>query len=193
MSAVASIDAAADGELPAWAVVSAPRRDHIRRVATLMDEWAARLGLDAEERRRWRAAAWLHDALRDAAPDDLRPGVPEWARELPGPILHGPAVAARLEAEGAADRELLDAVAYHTLGHPALGRLGRALYLADFLEPGRPFEPAWRASLRARMPDALDDVLREVVAATIAHLLRSGRTMRPETMAFWNAIVGGEG
>src|SRR5690606_11651137 len=118
MSAVASIDAAADGELPAWAVVSAPRRDHIRRVATLMDAWAARLGLDAEERRRWRAAAWLHDALRDAAPDDLRPGVPEWARELPGPILHGPAVAARLEAEGAADRELLDAVAYHTLGHP---------------------------------------------------------------------------
>lgn len=192
MSVADSIDAAADGELPAWAVASPPRREHIRRVASLMDAWAARLGLDAVERRRWRAAAWLHDALRDAAPDDLRPCVPEWARDLPGQLLHGPAAAVRLEAEGATDRELLDAIAYHTLGHPSLGRLGRALYLADFLEPGRAFEPAWRASLRARMPGALDEVLREVVEATIVHLLRTGRRIRPETTAFWNAIAGGE-
>src|SRR5690606_16072758 len=144
------------------------------------------------DRRRWRAAAWLHDALRDAAPIGLRLLVPEWARDLPDPLLHGPAAAARLAADGVDDQEVLDAVAYHTIGHPSLGRLGRAVYLADFLEPGRTFEPEWRASLRARMPDAFDDVLREVVAARIAHLLQTGRRVRPETVAFWNAIAGGE-
>ncbi|HEX6937833.1 MAG TPA: HD domain-containing protein [Longimicrobiales bacterium] len=190
MSAAGSIEAAADGALPAWAEASEGRRAHMRRVAALLDEWACRSGLDGAERRRWRATAWLHDALRDAAPDALRPLVPAWARDLPGPLLHGPAAAARLEAEGVRDRAILDAVAYHTLGHPGLDRLGRALYLADFLEPGRTFAPAWRASLRARMPGAFDDVLREVVAARIEHLLRSGRRVRPESLAFWNDIAG---
>ncbi len=192
MSVVDSIDAAADGVLPPWAEVSPPRREHIRRVVALVDSWAVGLGLDEAERRRWRAAAWLHDSLRDAAPASLRPLVPDWARDLPGPLLHGPAAAARLDAEGVKDREVLDAVAYHTIGHPSLGRLGRAVYLADFLEPGRTFEPALRASLRARMPAGFDVVLREVVAARIEHLLRTGRPIRPETTAFWNAIAGGE-
>ncbi|HEX7119037.1 MAG TPA: HD domain-containing protein [Longimicrobiales bacterium] len=190
MSAAVSIEAAAAGELPAWAVASTERREHIRRVVALLDAWACRTGLDERERRRWRAAGWLHDALRDAAPEALREFVPAWARDLPGPLLHGPAAAARLEADGVRDRALLDAVAYHTLGHPKLDRLGRALYLADFLEPGRAFEPAWRAALRARMPEAFDAVLREVVAARIAHLLRAGHPIRPESLAFWNDVAG---
>jgi len=192
MSVVVSIDAAANGVLPKWADVSPARREHIRRVVALVDAWAVQLGVDDVDRRRWRAAAWLHDALRDAAPIGLRLLVPEWARDLPDPLLHGPAAAARLAADGVDDQEVLDAVAYHTIGHPSLGRLGRAVYLADFLEPGRTFEPEWRASLRARMPDAFDEVLREVVAARIAHLLQTGRRIRPETVAFWNAIAGGE-
>ncbi len=128
---------AARGELPAWAVVSKERRQHMERVADLLGSWAEELGLAEAEGRRWRAVGYLHDALRDAPTRELRAGVPPKLADLPGRILHGPAAAERLRVEGVADGELLLAVAYHTLGHPALGTLGRALYAADFLEPGR--------------------------------------------------------
>ncbi len=184
--APSALVAARRGKLPEWAVVSAERRDHIGRVAALMEEWAAGLELSSQERERWGAAAWLHDALRDADGEGLRGEVEPAYRDLPAPLLHGPAAAARLPA---ADAELAEAVRYHTLGHPALGRLGRALYLADFLEPGRDFEEEWRAGLRARMPGDLEGVLREVVRARIRHLLTADRPIRAETVDFWNSLV----
>ncbi|MDP9349841.1 MAG: HD domain-containing protein [Gemmatimonadota bacterium] len=183
-----TIRAAARGELPPWAVASPKRREHIARVAALMEEWAGAAGLPPEERDRWVAAAWLHDALRDADPEQLRAELPEELRDFPGPLLHGPAAAERLKGE--ADEELRNAVRYHTLGHPSLGRLGKALYLADFLEPGRDFEVEWRAALRARMPEALDEVAVEVVAARIRYLLEGRKPVRPETAAYWTALVG---
>jgi HD superfamily phosphohydrolase YqeK len=154
-----------------------------------MEAWADALGLPPSEKSRWTAAAWLHDALRDADAGALRAEVPEAFRGLPDDLLHGPAVAARLE--GAADPELLDAVRYHTLGSPRFGRLGRALYLADFLEPGRDFAPEWTAALRARMPHDADAVLREVVDARVGHLAAGGHLPHPETRAFHAAVGAG--
>lgn len=185
------LERAADGELPRWAEVGEARREHCARVAALMGSWAEGLGLPENERTRWRAAGWLHDALRDADPVALRELVPPTARDLPDPLLHGPAAAARLRAEGIDDVELLDAIAYHTVGHPGFGRLGRALYVADFLEPGRTFDPVWTASLRARMPEAFDAVLIEVAAARLGHQLARHRVLRQESIDFWNTLVGG--
>jgi HD superfamily phosphohydrolase YqeK len=180
---------AADGRLPPWAVAEPERRAHMGRVAELMDEWAGKLGLGSVDRVRWRAAAWLHDALRDEDPDALRALVPERFRSFPGPLLHGPAAAARLTAEGVRDQEILDAVAFHTLGDAGLGPLGRALYAADFLEPGRTFLNEWRGGLRARLPEEIDAVLVEILRARIEHLLERPSTVFPETMGLWNALV----
>jgi HD superfamily phosphohydrolase YqeK len=174
--------AAARGELPEWARASEKRRAHIGRVAALMGEWADGLGLSADERTRWLATGWLHDVLRESPHDELRPLVPEAFRSLPGKLLHGPAAAERLA--GDADPEMLDAIRYHTLGSARFGTLGRALYLADFLEPGRKYEPEWTASLRARMPGEMNQVLREVVRARVGHVTESGSTLHPETQAF---------
>jgi 2-amino-4-hydroxy-6-hydroxymethyldihydropteridine diphosphokinase len=180
---------AAAGELPDWASVGPARLAHIQRVAALMDDWSRGLGLDEEERVRWRAAAYLHDALREADPETLRGSVPEELHGFPGPVLHGPAAAERLRVEGVRDRALLRAVGYHTVGHPQLDALGRALYCADFLDPGRPFLPEWRETLRSRMPSELDAVTREIVAARLTHLVaREVRLLEP-TVAFWNVLV----
>ncbi|HYH82055.1 MAG TPA: HD domain-containing protein [Longimicrobium sp.] len=173
---------AARGELPAWTQAKPSRREHMARVAALMRAWAEALGLPASEVARWTAAGYLHDALRDASPDALRPEVPEAFRELPGKLLHGPAAAERLK--GQVDDEILAAVRCHTVGSPKFGPLGRALYLADFLEPGREFSPEWTASLRGRMPGEMDAVLREVVEARIGYVMRNGATVHPETRAF---------
>lgn len=179
--------AAAAGSLPAWACVTPKRREHIARVAALVEQWADALQLSRVDRARWCAAAWLHDALRDADPKHLRALLSPPFAQWPAPLLHGPAVAERLPQ--GVDDEVRDAVRFHTLGHRNLGRLGRALYLADFLEPGRNFAVEWRKELRARMPAEMGAVLVEVVAARIAHLIDERKPMRPETAAFWSVLV----
>lgn len=176
--------------LPAWAVVKAKRRAHIERVAALIESWADAIGLDAGEKERWSSAAWLHDALRDEKPERLREVVPAEFADWPDPLLHGPAAAQILREGGAADEPLLRAVAYHTVGHSEFDALGRALYLADFLEPGRTFDPVGRAVLRARMPHDELAVLREVLRGRMAHLISSHKKMRSETVAFWNSLAG---
>ncbi|MGH7445246.1 MAG: HD domain-containing protein [Longimicrobiales bacterium] len=184
------LEAAAAGRLPDWARAGDARRAHIARVAELMDRWAAALALPAAECCRWRAAAWLHDAVREAPADELRPLAGAEFDGLPGKLLHGPAAAELLRRTGVEDEPLLTAIAYHTLGDAGFDRLGRALYAADFLEPGRSFRPAWRAVLRARMPDAIDDVVRTIVRARIDHLLESGNRIHPRTVGFWNVLAG---
>jgi len=186
------VERAARGELPAWAEASESRRAHMARVAALLGAWSEELGLPEAEQVRWVAVAWLHDALRDADPETLRGQVPAAMSGLPGPLLHGPAVAERLRSEGVADEEILAALTYHTLGHPGLGTLGQALYAADFLEPGRDLLNDWRETLRVRMPEELGDVVRELLAARIVHLVERGSPMRPETVAFWNSLAGEE-
>jgi HD superfamily phosphohydrolase YqeK len=161
--------------LPSWAVVTAPRRAHIERVAALVGEWADRLGVATAERERWLRAAWLHDALRDAPT----------ASELD----HGPRCADRLAAEGERDEGVLDAIRYHSLGYAGWDDVGRMLYLADYLEPGRRFEAEARAALRGRMPAGRQAVLRDVARRRIERQLRSNWPLTPETVGFWNALA----
>jgi len=157
-----------------------------------MERWAEALDLPERDRIRWRAAAFLHDALRDADPGELRgPAGPDW----PAALLHGPACADRLREEGVDDEELLEAVAFHTVGRAGLGRLGRFLYLADFLEPGRSILPDVRERLRAILPGEADEALLSTVALRLAHRLEVRGPIRPETVGLWNELVeraGGE-
>jgi HD superfamily phosphohydrolase YqeK len=162
--------------LPSWAQVTPARRAHVERVVRLLEEWAASMGTAARERERWLRAGWLHDALRDAP--------------LADPLAHGPAAADRAAAEGERDRGVLDAVRYHTIGYPAWDQVGRMLYLADFLEPGRDFDPDGRRDLAARVPREPDAVLREVARRRIEWVLKSGWPLPPETVGLWNAVVG---
>ena len=159
------------------------------RVAALLDLWAASLGLSDDQRARWRAAGHLHDSLRDEEPGTLVARVPPTLQGLPGAVLHGPAAAERLRIGGVEDGELLTAVAFHTLGDPRMKALGRAVYAADFLEPGRSFLAPWRAELRERMPDDLDDVVTEIARARIGRLVERGAEVHPSTVDFWNALV----
>jgi HD superfamily phosphohydrolase YqeK len=187
---VALLEAAAEGRLPDWAQVNRRRMAHVERVATLLGDWAGALQLPDQDATRWRAAGFLHDALREAPPDELRPFVPATLRHLMPGLLHGPAAAERLRQDGIEDEPLLRAIAYHTIGHPDLDELGRALFIADYIEPGRKHEPARLAAFRARMPAGRADVLREVLHARMERLLREGRSIRSETAAFWNALNG---
>jgi HD superfamily phosphohydrolase YqeK len=160
-------------------------------VAELAADWAERMGVPDSERNRWLRAVWLHDALRDAPPETLD----EWASSSPVPVelRHGPASAARAKADGETDRGVLDAVRYHSLGLAEWDMVGRVVYCADFLEPGRGFDEAGRADLAERFPRDPRGVIREVAAARIRHTVRSRWPLFEPTVRFWNSLVTAPG
>jgi HD superfamily phosphohydrolase YqeK len=177
--------------LPGWAEASPARRAHIARVAALAASWADRMRVSDPERARWMRAVWLHDALRDA--DDAV--LARWAPDAPGPrsLRHGPASAARAEAEGERDRGILDAVRYHSVGFAGWDMVGRVLYCADYLEPGREFAREWRGELAAGFPDDPPGVVAAVAGERVAHLVRSRWPLIEPTVRFWNSLVESSG
>lgn len=179
-----------EGRLPAWARCSEGRREHVGRVADLLARWAEALELSEADRVRWRGAGILHDALRGAGPDELR----FWTdRDWPLPLLHAPACSSRLRDEGVEDEELLEAIAYHPIGRAGLGRLGRHLYLADFLEPGREFLPDVRERLRTILPGQEAEALLSVTGLRLARRLELRGAIRPETVEMWNWLLESRG
>ena len=173
-------------ELPSWAQVNERRKGHIMRVTAMLDEWATALHISLEERRAWIDAGLFHDALKDAPDEELRALVGDVAYEPQ--MLHGPAAAARLEREGETRKGVLDAVRYHTIGYLDWDRTGRALYMADFLEPGRRFSRRDRAFLAKQVPSNFDGVFQQVVRAKLAWSLHEGHSLFPETVALWNSF-----
>ncbi len=140
------------------------------------------MNLDPAEAVRWRRAGWLHDALRDA-PEPL---MGRWAgqSDLPVNLLHGPAAAACAAANGESDDGVLAAVRWHTVGSAGWDDVGKALYCADFLEPGRTQAVERRAMLAGRYPLDPRGVLREVAEWRARHHDQRGYQLTPEGRGF---------
>jgi 2-amino-4-hydroxy-6-hydroxymethyldihydropteridine diphosphokinase len=177
---------AASIELPGWALAGEKRRAHIARVVAVLMSWADAMHLDASERAAWHDAGLWHDALRDAPEPMLRELAGDAAR--PAEMLHGPAAAALLERKGETRRDVLEAIRWHTVGCPAWGRTGRALYMADYLEPGRRFSAADRAYLVAHVPHDFDGTFTQVVRQRLEWVIRERHELYAETVALWNSI-----
>ena len=158
--------------LPPWAVVRPERVEHIERVAAVLRVWGR--DLPPPQLDRWLRATYLHDALRDA------PSATS--------LTHGPLAADRAAQEGEHDQGVLDAIRYHSVGFATWDDVGRALYCADYLEPGRPFQQSERAALRDVFIDNPDTVLGDVARRRLGHAIESGWTLHPESVAFWNSI-----
>jgi len=173
-------------DLPPWARVTEKRAEHIQRVTNLLGAWAATMRLEAKEARAFMDAGLLHDALRDAPENELRAITGD--RTSPVGLLHGPAAAITLEQHGETRRDLLDAVRYHTVGHVGWARVGKALYMADFLEPGRKFSRQDRYFLSLQVPTNFDGVYRQVVRMRLEWTVREGNHIFPETVELWNAL-----
>ena len=127
------------------------------------------------------------EMMRDAPEAELRQLAPE-ARDFPAEMLHGPAAARQLETDGERRQGVLAAIRWHTVGHPGWDRTGRALYMADFLEPGRKFLRADREFMAGLVPHDFDGVFRQVIRARLEWSLREGHPLFLETVQLWNAL-----
>ena len=173
-------------DLPEWAQVGEKRRAHIGRVTALLSAWSAGMRLDAAKANEWIDAGRLHDCLREAPEDELRRITGDTTS--PVGLLHGPAAAIRLAQAGEKRSSLLDAIRYHTVGSPRWDSTGKALYMADYLEPGRKFLHEDREFLASQVPHAFEGVFRQVVRFRLEWSIREGNYIYPETVALWNAL-----
>ena len=95
------------------------------------------------------AAGLFHDICRAYDGEEMLRraehfGIPVSSIERKKPkLLHGPIAAEECRHElGIDDPDVYEAIYWHTTGKPGLCLLGRALYVADFSEPARPYPEA---------------------------------------------------
>lgn len=79
------------------------------------------------------------------------------------------------------DLEILDAITYHTTGRPDMSLLERIVYIADYIEPGRPDIPGLQ-QVRAVVFSNIDKAVALSAESTISYLYKAGRAIDPMTI-----------
>lgn len=88
---------------------------------------------------------------------------------------------------GIDDREILDAIYYHTTGHEDMPMLTKIIYLSDIIEPGRKV-PNLEELRRVAMED-IDEALIKAINSTITHVLGKGSVLDCDTVSARNFLV----
>ena len=182
----------------AW--LSPKRAAHSRGVADFSARLCERNGIDPQ---RGRIAGLAHDLCKELPMEEQRrlflayvqshsDDAFPWCDEASGgviaeDILHGPAAAAVLFDEyGLMDGDIIEAVAYHTVGKPGMCLLSILVYCADKIEPGRKHvDEAFRLRCLSLEPEAM---LLAVVEDTLAWLARKGAAVAPPTVILYNSL-----
>lgn len=161
------------------------RLEHSLNVAKEARRLARRYG--ADERQAY-TAGLLHDILKDASPETQLQMAKDFgilldAVEQDAPNLwHARIGAGFLEhILGVRDRDLLNAVRYHTTARAGMSLLEKIVYIADFTAEGRTYPDV---DVMRRLSDlSLEDAMRYSLHYTIDDLQKKGRTVHPDTLA----------
>ncbi len=130
-------------------------------------------------------AGELHDCAKEIDMDEQRRLAIAVAGDLfvDDKLLHSPAGAymAR-EKFGIEDREILDAITYHTTGRGGMTVLDKIVYLADKIEPSRTYTDL--SEMRRIAPSDLNGAVRLCLDSVNDKFKRKGRTIHPLTVEF---------
>ena len=164
------------------------RLQHTYRVAETAVAMARREGADV---RKAEIAALLHDCARNLSPEKLNSlveelGLPDRYRDNVN-LSHskvGAAFAGRLF--NIDDREILDAISYHTTGRCRMTTLEKIVFLADAIEPGRDY-PGVEA-IRDAAEESLDRGCLKSLEGTIEFLKAADKFIDNDTIEAFNDI-----
>lgn len=139
-------------------------------------------------------AGLVHDCAKNMKGNDLIEliedhgnTIDEVCRYSPD-IMHGLAGAIIAEdVMGIADRDVLNAVTYHTTGKENMSILEKIIYLADYIEPLRNFPKV--EELRELSYKNLDDALLLSFDNTISYVLSRGQLLHKDTLAARNYLL----
>jgi len=178
--------------------LSAERYEHSVRVSETAAFMCDLYGLDSDS---GRLAGIAHDICKEIPRDEMEAlacedGLPfdEFEKKKPS-LLHGRAAAVKIKRDfGIEDSDVIEAVANHTCGKPGLCDLGKILFVADKIEPGRPQSTnEYRANLFKK---TLDGLTLAVVEENIEYLAKKGKKSAPSAIEWAEELrksVEGEG
>lgn len=168
--------------------LSPQRWEHSLQVAEIARQMAENYGGDSAKAYR---TGLLHDyakglsgqeLLEVAEPNGLIQHPVD--RQVPD-LLHAPVGAWLVEQElGCDDREILAAIASHTLGEVGMSTLAEIIFLADMIEPGRDYPGLERLTCLA-MRDLREGML-FAYDTTIRYCIQQGRIIHPRSVEVRN-------
>lgn len=88
---------------------------------------------------------------------------------------------------GVTDKEILDAIGRHSTGGINMSDLGKVVYLADMIEPGRKFQGV--DDLRIAAKESLNKGMKMCYAHTIKYLLNNNLLIHPDCIDGYNELV----
>ncbi|CAH0121021.1 hypothetical protein PAE9249_03546 [Paenibacillus sp. CECT 9249] len=138
-------------------------------------------------------AAILHDVAKYWPTERMERIIRE--HRLPADLLehdkqlwHAPVGAFVAERDyGIKDRDVLDAIRYHTSGREQMTLLDKVVCLADYIEPGRDFPNV--NNIRELAKHSLDEALVAGFDSTIHFLLTRKKRIYPLTVLARNALI----
>lgn len=170
--------------------LSIPRLDHSLSTAMICVDLCSRFGLDENK---GRIAGISHDIARELPVDNkkislLKDGYPVSVEEKLNPVLlHGRFGADILRNKfNLEDDEILQAVRWHTVGHPDMGRLGQVLFIADYIEPGRTHITASFSDMIMKLD--LNEMTLKVLNDQSAYLRDKGYTITESSMLLYDKL-----
>lgn len=171
--------------------LSEHRFSHSLRVV----DTALKLGdlLDLDKEKLW-LASLFHDYAKDMPKDEILFLAREnnlitcTAEELQPDLLHGPVGAFLCKQDlNFRDKDVLQAIYYHTTGHENMTSLDKIVYLSDLLEPGRKYEGI--DELRKLCKDNLDNGLLYAFDSVLQYVLKRNFLIHPMTIKARNNLI----
>lgn len=174
----------------ALSALSVSRREHTLRVAQAAAERGASLHIPE---RKAITAALFHDCAKETDLRDSRLrgfSLQAECGDVPKSVLHQFTGAYLAEKTfGVVDRDVLDAVRYHTSGRANMSLLEKLIFLADMVEDGRDFDGVdrlrilfWQNNADLPAEERLDECLRATLTHTVNYLQAKGQEIYPLTL-----------
>ena len=103
-------------------------------------------------------------------------------------LWHAPVGAILVHREaGIDDPKILQAIRYHTTGHPQMNNLDKVVFLADYIEPGRSFPGV--EQVRELAKQSLNQAVLQALRNTIKFLIDKQQPIYPDTFETYNVIL----
>lgn len=174
--------------------LSPKRYEHSVRVADVAEKLAAEHHLDIKNAR---IAGLMHDYCKELPKEEqvqiaIAAHLLTSRQDLLMPqILHGPVAAHVLCAEGLIkDVDILQAIRYHTVGHPDMDDLAKVVFIADYIEPGRKTPNIDDLYDLAKMD--LDICVVEIIDRTMAYLVTGKKIIHEDMIRLRNHLLSKE-
>lgn len=167
------------------------RYNHVINVKNTAMKLAEKYDVDIEKTK---IAALCHDCAKNMTDKELLNIIKEhnitlsWIELKNIQITHGLVASIIMkEKMGIKDKDILNAVRYHTTGKNNMSMLEKIIYLADIIEPSREFKGV--EELRKLAFEDLEEALIKSLNCTIKYVIERGELLHTNTVIARNCLI----